>query len=48
MVAIHAITAEDLPMLMGTVLFGTLCIVVANLLVDLLIAVVDPRVQLRS
>ena len=46
--AVDAVTAEDLPMLMGTVLFGTLCIVVANLLVDLLIALVDPRVQLRS
>ena len=29
--AVDAVTAEDLPMLMGTVLFGTLCIVVANL-----------------
>ena len=46
--AIDAITAEDLPMLMGTVLFGTVCIVLANLVVDLLIAVVDPRVVLRS
>jgi peptide/nickel transport system permease protein len=46
--AIDAITAEDVPMLMGTVLFATLCIVVANLVVDLLIAVVDPRVRLLS
>jgi peptide/nickel transport system permease protein len=44
--AIDAITAEDVPMLMGTVLFATLCIVAANLLVDVLIAVVDPRVRL--
>ena len=46
--AIDAITAEDVPMLMGTVLFATLCIVVANLVVDLLIAAVDPRVRLLS
>ena len=46
--AIDAITAEDLPMLMGTVLFATLCIVVANLVVDVVIAVVDPRVQLSG
>lgn len=44
--AIDAISAEDLPMLMGTVLFATLCIVLANLVVDLVIAFVDPRVQL--
>jgi ABC-type dipeptide/oligopeptide/nickel transport system permease component len=35
-------------MLRGTVLFATLCIVLANLIVDVLIAVVDPRVQIRS
>ena len=40
--------AEDLPMLMGTVLFASLCVVLANLAVDLLIAVTDPRVQLRG
>ena len=31
----------DVPLIMGTVLFGTLCIEVAYLLVDLLYAVVD-------
>lgn len=44
--AIDAVTQEDLPVLLGTVLFATLCIVVANLLVDLLIAIIDPRVTL--
>jgi len=33
---------------MGTVLFATVCIVTANLVVDLLIAIVDPRVQLGA
>ena len=46
--AIDAVSAEDLPMLMGTVLFASLCVVLANLAVDLLIAVTDPRVQLRG
>jgi peptide/nickel transport system permease protein len=46
--ALDAVTAEDIPMLMGTVLFATVCIVTANLVVDLLIAIVDPRVQLGA
>jgi peptide/nickel transport system permease protein len=45
MQAVRAITAEDLPMLMGTLLFGTFCIVIANLVVDVLYAVLDPRVS---
>jgi ABC-type dipeptide/oligopeptide/nickel transport system permease component len=30
---------------MGTVLFGTVCIVVANLVVDVGNAIVDPRIR---
>jgi peptide/nickel transport system permease protein len=41
--AVKAITREDLPVLMGTLLFATLCIVLANLVVDVLYAVLDPR-----
>lgn len=44
--AIDAVTKEDLPLLLGTVLFATLCIVVANLIVDIAVAVLDPRVAL--
>jgi peptide/nickel transport system permease protein len=44
--AIDAVTQEDLPMLLGTVMFATLCIVVANLVIDVLIAFVDPRVRI--
>ncbi|HEY3335742.1 MAG TPA: ABC transporter permease [Candidatus Limnocylindrales bacterium] len=44
--AVDAVTAEDLPMLMGTVLFASLCVVLANLAVEVLIAFVDPRVRL--
>jgi peptide/nickel transport system permease protein len=43
--AVKAITSEDIPMLMGTLLFATVCIVVANLIADILVAVLDPRVR---
>jgi peptide/nickel transport system permease protein len=42
--AVNAITNDDVPLIMGTVLFGTFCIVVANLVADVAIALLDPRV----
>ena len=39
-----AIRQRDLPMVMGTVLFAALFVVTANLVVDMLYAVLDPRV----
>jgi len=44
--AVDAIVANDLPKVMGVVLFAASFIVMANLIVDLLYAVVDPRVRL--
>ena len=44
--AIDAVTQEDLPLLLGTVLFATLCIVVVNLVVDIAVALIDPRITL--
>lgn len=44
--AIQAIGNFDLPVIMGVTLFGAFFIVVANLAVDLLYAVIDPRVKL--
>ena len=41
-----ALTNQDLPQLLGVTLFGAFFIVIANLIVDLLYAVVDPRVRL--
>ncbi len=41
----RAIRMRDLPMVMGTVLFAALFIVLANLVVDLLYAALDPRIQ---
>ena len=43
--AIEAITSLDIPLIMGTVLFGAVCILVANIVVDILYAFLDPRVR---
>lgn len=44
--AITAINNADLPMIMATVLVAAILLVVANLVVDIAYAVVDPRVRL--
>ena len=44
--AIDAVINNDLPKVLGVVLLGAFFIVVANLIVDLLYAVIDPRVRL--
>jgi peptide/nickel transport system permease protein len=41
-----ALTNQDLPQLLGVTLFGAFFVVIANLVVDLAYAVVDPRVRL--
>jgi peptide/nickel transport system permease protein len=46
--AVEAVFNQDIPMIMGTVLLSALLIVLANLVVDLLYTVVDPRLRLRS
>jgi peptide/nickel transport system permease protein len=43
--AVDSIVKNDVPLIMGTVLFGTLCIVLANLLVDVLYAYINPRIH---
>jgi len=43
--AVDSIATADVPLIVGTVVFGTFCIVVANLTVDILNAVVDPRIR---
>jgi len=40
-----SIQRSDLPMIQGTVLFGTFFIVTANLIVDIIYAFLDPRVR---
>ena len=44
--AVDSIRTADVPLIMGTVLFATLCIVLANLTVDIANAIVDPRIKL--
>lgn len=44
--AYEAVLNLDIPLIMGTVLFGALLVVVANLVVDLLYAWIDPRIRL--
>jgi peptide/nickel transport system permease protein len=43
--AFEAIEVADLPVIQGTVLFGAFFIIVANLVVDILYAFLDPRVR---
>ncbi len=43
--AINAIQSQDLPITLGVTLIATLAVVVANIVVDVLYAVVDPRVS---
>src|SRR3954469_1613311 len=44
---IDAINQQDLPVIIGIVLFAAAAVVVANILVDLAYAVLDPRVRLH-
>jgi peptide/nickel transport system permease protein len=43
--AFESIQNADLPMIQGTVLVGAFFIVIANLIVDILYAFIDPRVR---
>ncbi|GGM65424.1 ABC transporter permease [Dactylosporangium sucinum] len=44
--SIDAVTEKDLPIILGVTMFGAFFIVMANMIVDLLYAVIDPRVRL--
>ena len=44
--AVRALEGFDLPAVMGIVVFATVCVIVFNLFVDLLYAVIDPRIRL--
>ena len=46
-VAITAVSKLDLPVLVAVTLLGAVFVVVANLVVDILYAVIDPRVRIR-
>jgi peptide/nickel transport system permease protein len=44
--AVDAITNNDLPKVLGVTMVGAFFVIIANLVVDLLYAVIDPRVRL--
>jgi peptide/nickel transport system permease protein len=46
LLSLQAIQSQDLPVIMGVTILGSLFIVVANIVVDILYVVVDPRVRL--
>lgn len=43
--AVDSIGSYDVPLIMGTVLFGTFWIVIANVVVDIAQAILDPRIR---
>ncbi len=43
---VEAARSFDIPLIAGVVLFAALLIVIANIVVDLLYAVIDPRIRL--
>ena len=45
--AIHAIQSQDLPLIMGITIVASTGVIVANLIVDIFYAVLDPRVRLH-
>jgi peptide/nickel transport system permease protein len=45
--AVHAIQSQDLPLIMGIVIVASAGVIVANLVVDIFYAVLDPRVRLH-
>jgi peptide/nickel transport system permease protein len=44
--ALLALDGFDLPTVMGITVFATLAVIVCNLVVDLLYAIIDPRIRL--
>lgn len=46
-IVINAIQVLDIPVIMGTTIFSTLLVIVANLVVDLIYPFLDPRVKLK-
>ena len=44
--AIQALNNYDIPTVLGVIVFATIIIIIFNLIVDLLYAVIDPRIRL--
>ncbi len=48
MLAMRAVGARDYPLILGTIMFTATAVLLANLLVDVLYAVIDPRIRLSG
>jgi peptide/nickel transport system permease protein len=48
MLAMRAVSARDYPLILGTIMFTATAVLLANLLVDVLYAVIDPRIRLSG
>jgi peptide/nickel transport system permease protein len=44
--AVSGYTNDDIPTMIGVVVFATICVIVANLIVDVAYAYIDPRIRL--
>jgi peptide/nickel transport system permease protein len=44
--SLQAVQARDLPVVMATALFSAVCLIISNLVVDVIYSVLDPRVRL--
>ncbi|MDT4936753.1 MAG: peptide/nickel transport system permease protein, partial [Pseudonocardiales bacterium] len=45
--SVHAINNQDLPVIVGIVIVASAAVILANIVVDALYAVLDPRVRLH-
>jgi len=45
--AVEALFKRDYPVILGTILFGAVIFVIINLIVDLLYAALDPRIEYK-
>ena len=45
---VNAVKGRDVPVVMGTIIFVTIIVGVINLIVDLICAIVDPRIDFAS
>ncbi len=48
LLAVQALRDKDIPMVLGTVLFSSFVIIIANLITDISYAVLDPRVKIEK
>ena len=45
---VNAVKSRDVPVVMGVIIFVTIIVGIINLIVDLICAIVDPRIDFAS